>query len=133
MKLSIKSLGLLVALVFMSATMVMAGGATEKLLNKAQTAIKNASADDWFVRASWAKKCIAKGVNTDEVNKWIDKSLEIQENAYTLEVKGDYYAQNKMNDKAIKYYIKSMQASTPGDASYDQKKVQEKVMALRKG
>lgn len=133
MKMSIKSLGFLFAFVLLSTTMVMAGGATEKLLNKAQTAIKSASADDWFVRASWAKKCIAKGINTDQVNKWIDKSLEIQENAYTLEVKGDYYAQNKMTEKAIQYYIKSIQSSTPGDSSFDQKKVQEKVMALRKG
>lgn len=133
MKMSIKSLGFLFAFVLLSTTMVMAGGASEKLLNKAEAAIKNASGDDWFVRASWAKKCITKGINTEQVNKWIDKSLEIQENAYTLEVKGDYYAKNKMNKKAIKYYIMSMQSSISGDDSYDLQKVQEKVMALRKG
>ncbi|MGB0522648.1 MAG: hypothetical protein ACPGJS_06795 [Flammeovirgaceae bacterium] len=131
MKLSFKSLGFLMAFVLLSTTMVMAGGATEKLLLKAKTAISKASADDWYVRASWAKKCIAKGVNTKEVGQWIDKSLEIQENAYTLEVKGDYYAKNRMTDKAITYYIKSIQSNVKGDASYDPQAVQAKVLVLR--
>jgi hypothetical protein len=101
------------------------------MLDKARTAIENSNGEDWEVRASWAKKCIARGINTEEVSKWLDKSLSIQENAYNLEVKGDYYAENKMPEKAIASYIKSISAKLKGSDKYDIASVQAKIAQLK--
>lgn len=136
MKLSMKTLGFVFAFVLLSGTIAMAGkgkgGATEKFVLKAKTAIQKAGEGDWHAKASWAKKCIEKGITTDEVSKWIDQSLKLNETAYGLEVKGDFYAKSNMNDKAIEYYMKSLQTKEVGDFKFDVKVVQEKVMRLKK-
>jgi len=126
---SLKRLVFVLSFICLSTSLVMAGGST-KFLQKAKSAVETAGPDDWFVRAKWAKMCISKGINTPEVAKWINKSLEIQENAYTLEVKGDYYAKNKMKKEAMEYYIKSMRSTIKGDDSYDLQRVQLKVKEL---
>ncbi|MGB0523480.1 MAG: hypothetical protein ACPGJS_11005 [Flammeovirgaceae bacterium] len=136
MRLSMKTLSVLFAFVLLSSPMAFAGkgkgGATEKFVLKAKNAIKAAGEGDWHAQASWAKKCIEKGITTPEVNKWIEQSLKIQETAYTLEVKGDFYAKSNMKDKAIEYYMKSIQTKEVGDFTYSVKTVQEKIMKLKR-
>lgn len=80
----------------------------EKIVSKNREAIENAAPDDWYTLASCAKKCLDRNVNCKEVSTWIDKSLDIKETTYNLEVKGDYFVANKLNDEALKCYIKAM-------------------------
>ena len=131
MKTSIKSLALFFALFLMLGASTMAASG-DKFMSKAKDAVEKSSPDDWFARAQWASKCIERGINNDAVAEWLNKSLEIQENAYNLEIMGDYYAENKMPEKAIEFYIKSIKAEKVGDKGYNRQEVQKKIYSLKK-
>ena len=72
-----------------------------KSVIKARKAAENAAPDDWTTFAQSAALCIRKNTNMKEASQWIDKSLEIQETQYNLEVKGDYYKANKLIRKLL--------------------------------
>ncbi|ELR72819.1 hypothetical protein C900_00780 [Fulvivirga imtechensis AK7] len=80
----------------------------EKTIEKARATVTNAAPDDWEARAKAAHMCIKKNVNLTEAKGWLDTSLSIKESALGLEVAGDYYMVNKLYDKAIANYVKSM-------------------------
>lgn len=103
---------------------------SDKTTEKAREAVENASPDDWYTLANSAKKCIDKGVNLKEAAQWLDKSLAIKESAFNLKVKGDYYVQSKLPEKALEYYSKSIRVGKLEDPSYQDADTQEKILKL---
>lgn len=103
---------------------------TDKTTEEAREAVQNASPDDWYTLAKSAKKCIDKGVNLKEAAQWLDQSLAIKETAFNLKVKGDYYIQNKLPEKALEYYSKSIRVGKLDDPSYMDAETQEKILKL---
>jgi hypothetical protein len=103
-----------------------------KSVIKARKAAENAAPDDWTTFAQSAALCIRKNTNMKEASQWIDKSLEIQETQYNLEVKGDYYKANKLYKEAVSYYIKSIAAGRNANKNFDTSKLQNKILAIRK-
>ena len=75
---------------------------------KTRDAVENASPDDWYTLAISAEKCFKKKVNLKEASEWLDQSLEIAETPFNLELKGDYYNNNRLPDKALEYYVRTM-------------------------
>lgn len=104
----------------------------DKTTIKAQEAVNNASPDDWKTLAVNAEKCIKKNVNLKEASEWLDRSLEIKEDAYNLRVKGDYYYQNNLPEKALDYYIKSIRSGLANDINYVDTETQLKITEISK-
>jgi hypothetical protein len=104
-------------------------GRQEKIVSKNREAVENAAPDDWYTLAYSAKKCLEKNVNCKEVAVWIDKSLAIKETAYNLEVKGDYYVANKLNEEALKYYVKAVSLASENN-NFDTDDLQRKIAKL---
>ncbi|MEM8965175.1 MAG: hypothetical protein AAGE93_02080 [Bacteroidota bacterium] len=103
---------------------------TDKTTQRAREAVENASPDDWYTLAKAAEKCIAKKVNLKEAAEWLNKSLAIHESAFNLRVKGDYYVHNKLPEKALEYYSKSIRVGKLEDPSYMDADTQEKILTL---
>lgn len=99
----------------------------DKVTLKAREAVDKASPDDWYTYAKSAEKCLAKGVNLKEAAEWLDRSIEIKETAYNLELKGDYYRSNKLPDKALEYYVKSLKVGKKQDFDFDATAIQKKI------
>ena len=102
----------------------------EKVINKAREAVESASPDDWYTYAKAAKSCFAKKVNLKEAAEWIDQSIEIKETAFNLEIKGDYYAMNRLPRKALEYYTKAAQVGKSEDFNFDTSGLQKKIAKI---
>ncbi|KXX68188.1 hypothetical protein [Flammeovirga sp. SJP92] len=90
--------------------------------------VENASANDWAAYSKAAERCIQMQSNLSEAYVWIEKSIEIDENSATLEVKGDYLALNGLKDMAIETYNKAiLEGMSEGK---DIEKLQWKVLKL---
>jgi hypothetical protein len=124
---------LLVAL-FASATMANPGIRNEdkadKTTEKAREAVSKASPHDWFALAEAAEKCIARGVNLKQAGEWLDRSLEIKETSYNLNVKGDYFMANRLPEKALEYYVKSIAVGKEENTGFDVIPIQKKISAI---
>ena len=105
---------------------------TDKITQKAREAVADASPDDWYTLAESAKKCIDKGVNLKEAAVWLDQSIAIRETAYNLKLKGDYYLSNRLPERALEYYSKSIRVGKLTDPSYMDADTQDKIVALIK-
>nr|WKN38020.1 hypothetical protein K4G66_04770 [Tunicatimonas sp. TK19036] len=118
------------ALLLTISTGAFANNNTDKTTQRAREAVENAAPDDWYTLAKAAEKCIDKGVNLKEAAEWLNKSLAIHEAAYNLGIKGDYYVMNKLPEKALEYYSKSIRVGKMEDPSYMDAETQEKILAL---
>ncbi len=98
-----------------------------KTVKKARKAVEEAAPHDWQTYAEAASMCFKKSVNWEEALDWVEKSVEIRETAFNLEVMGDYYLKNKMPAKAIEYYIKSMDKARAIDVNSDLRSQQAKI------
>ncbi len=105
---------------------------TDKITQKAREAVADASPDDWYTLAESAKKCIDKGVNLKEAAVWLDQSIAIQETAFNLKLKGDYYLSNRLPERALEYYSKSIRVGKLTDPSYMDADTQDKIVKLVK-
>lgn len=103
----------------------------DRTTDKARAEVAKASADDWHTLAINAEKCFKKKVNLKEASEWLDRSLQIAETSFNLELKGDYYVMNNLEDKAIEYYVKAVNACKD-KSSLDVLKIQQKIKDIRK-
>jgi tetratricopeptide (TPR) repeat protein len=103
----------------------------DKATEKAQTMVNESAPDDWQTLAKAADLCIRKGTNLTQAKDWFEKSLAIKESSLGLEVAGDYYAKNKLYDKAINYYVKSMLKAKEKNISEDTSAVQSKIADVK--
>lgn len=104
----------------------------DKTTKKAREAVEAAAPDDWQTLAEAAEKCIRKGVNLKEAASWLDKSLEIKEDAYNLKVKAFYYEENNLPEKALKYYTKSYTMGKEENFYYEDEQTQRRIGELVK-
>ena len=115
------------ALAFVLVQGVTFAGSGPKTIEKARKAVESAAPDDWKTFADAASMCFDKSVNWDEALNWAKKSVDIRETAYNLEVLGDYYLKNNLPEKAIEYYIKSMDTARASDVEVDLGSQQAKI------
>lgn len=128
----IARLFVIVLVVSSTASASFASGRTDKITAKAREAVAEASPDDWYTLAQSAEKCMAEGVNLKEASEWLDQSLAIRETPYNLKLKGDYYASNRLPQRAIECYSKSIRVGLLADPSYTDMEAQKKIVALIK-
>jgi tetratricopeptide (TPR) repeat protein len=98
---------------------------------KARQAIEQAAPDDWYTYAQSAEKCLRKKVNLKEAKTWLERSIEIKETPYNLAIMGDYYSKNKLPEKALEYYVKSLRVGLEQDIAYKDVITHEKMMKAR--
>jgi hypothetical protein len=103
---------------------------TDKTTLKTRAAVSNASPNDWHTLAEAAERCIRKGVNMKEASQWLERSLEIKETAYNMSVKGDYYLANRLPQKALEFYAKSIELGKIEDPKYDPTPTQKKIASI---
>ena len=102
----------------------------DRTTEKTRDAVENASPHDWYTLAISAEKCFKKKVNLKEASEWLDQSLEIAKTPFNLELKGDYYNDNRIPDKALEYYIQAMNVMKENDGEADITKIQKKVSVI---
>jgi CRISPR/Cas system-associated protein Csm6 len=102
----------------------------DRTTDKARAEVAKASADDWQTLAANAEKCFRKKVNMKEASEWLDRSLQIAETRYNLELKGDYYSMNNLQDKAVEYYIKAINV-VPDKSASEVIAIQKKIAKIR--
>lgn len=102
-----------------------------KLVENAKKAVKKADATDWETLAQSAEICFIKKENIEEAVQWINKSLEIKETAYNLEVKGDYLKSIGKRREAKELYYNAILKSKEVDMQVNTSKLQEKLWELR--
>lgn len=122
----------LTLVVLISSSIVANAGVKEKTLEKARSAVKHASADDWETYARSASMLLEKNVSWEDAKKWLDKSLSIKEAAYNLEVMGDYYVLNNQLTKGLEYYVKSLGKIENTGSKIRAGKIQEKINLVNK-
>ncbi|MEL6560468.1 MAG: hypothetical protein AAFQ94_19920 [Bacteroidota bacterium] len=96
------------------------------VISKAREAVASAP-DNWYILASSAEACFENHTNLEEAKKWIDKSISLQKNKYTLQVMGDYYMESEQPKKALEYYVLSLQKAKEGESKTDVKAQQAKI------
>ena len=117
MKLAIRTL--VIALVAIAVqTSAFAFTPIDKTVAKARQAVETASPDDWHAYAQAAKLCIDKEVNMKEAAQWIKRSVEIRETPFNLKVLGDYYAANRLPERALEAYSKSIRVGKLQNEQY---------------
>ncbi len=119
-----------VALVMSVSVSSFAATHIDRTTEKARIAVENASPDDWYTLAKAAKQCLDKGVNMKEAAHWLDQSLAIQETEYNLTVKGDYYMQNRLPEKALECYSKSIRVAKLTNPDYLNQETQDKILLI---
>ena len=102
----------------------------DRTTEKTRDAVENASPHDWYTLAISAEKCFKKKVNLKEASEWLDQSLAIAKTPFNLELKGDYYNDNRIPDKALEYYLQAMNAMKENDGEADITKIQKKVSVI---
>lgn len=102
-----------------------------KEVEELRAAVEKAGESDWRVYSEAAKRCIELKTNLSEAYVWLNTALMIEENAYNMEIKGDYLALNGVKDMALEAYRKSMVMgmNTP---DFDIKRVQKKMLKVIK-
>ncbi|MEL7147733.1 MAG: hypothetical protein AAFO69_15265, partial [Bacteroidota bacterium] len=100
------------------------------VISKAKKAVAS-SPDDWYVLASSADVCLEQHANITEAKQWIQKSLEMEENAYTLEVMGDYYLESKQPVKAMEYYVLSLKKAREDQVELNPENQQAKIVKAK--
>ena len=104
--------------------------AEDRTTEKTRVAVENASPHDWYTLALSAEKCFKKKVNLKQASEWLDQSIEIAETPFNLELKGDYYIDNKLPDKAVEYYVRAMNTIKENDGEAEVTHLQKKLSKI---
>lgn len=131
MKKTTQLISLALAGMMLISTSTFAYGVKDKAVAKATAAVENAGPDDWKTMASQADFLIRKDAGLSSAKKWLDQSLEIKTDTYNLEVMGDYYLSSNLPEKAIHYYVKSIDQKRVGNQMADTSSIQLKVLSAK--
>lgn len=123
------TLATITAVVVLSSSTLFAN-VDDRTVEKTRDAVESSSPDDWYTLAVSAEKCFKKKVNLKEASKWLDQSLEIAETPFNLELKADYYVENKLPDKALEYYVRAMNTAKTHNGEADVTKIQKKIAKI---
>jgi len=127
------SKGVVLGLIFFASVSSVTWASTgeDRTTDKARAEVAKASSDDWQTLAANAEKCFRRKVNLKEASQWLDKSLEIAETRYNLELKGDYYNMNNLQDKAVDYYVKAIGIAQANRATTEVIALQQKIAKIK--
>src|SRR6478609_7373774 len=127
------SKGVVLGLIFFASVSSVAWASTgeDRTTDKARAEVAKASADDWQTLAANAEKCFRRKVNMREASEWLDKSLQITESRYNLELKGDYYNLNNLPEKAVDYYIKAIEVAQSSRSTSEVIEIQHKIAKIK--
>lgn len=132
MKSTTKLLTLAITAIFiLSSAGTSFAGVKERALEKARSAVDHAASDDWETYARSAQMVLKKNVSWEDAKMWLDKSLSIKEEAYNLEVMGDYYVLNNDSETGLKYYLKSLGKIEVTGSEIRAAKIQEKINLVK--
>jgi hypothetical protein len=106
------------------------GRVEDRTTEKTREAVENASPHDWYTLATSAEKCFKKKVNLKQASDWLDQSLAIAQTPFNLELKGDYFIDNKLPNRALDYYVRAMNAMKESDGKADITKLQKKISKI---
>jgi len=118
-----------IALILLCTTLIFAN-ADDRTTEKTRDAVENASPDDWYTLAISAEKCFKKKVNLKEASEWLDQSIEIAETPFNLELKADYFLDNRLPDKALEYYVRAMNTIKENHGEADVSHIQKKIAKI---
>lgn len=118
-----------VAIVMLSGSISLAN-VYDRTTEKTREAVENASPHDWYTLATSAEKCFKKNVNLKQAIDWLDQSLEIAETPYNLELKGDYFIDNRLPNRALEFYVRAMNSMKENDGQADITKLQKKISKI---
>lgn len=121
----------LVVVVMLMAAITFAHAA-DKTSEKAREAVESAEPNDWKTLAKSAEKCLKKKVNLEEANRWLKKSILIDENPYNLTLKGDYHLLKNEPVIASEYYLEAMRDLLEKDRMADVSSIQMKLYEAKK-
>jgi hypothetical protein len=99
----------------------------DRTTEKTREAVENASPHDWYTLAISAEKCFKKHVNLKQASEWLDQSIAIAETPFNLELKGDYFIDNKLPDKALEFYVRAMNVLKEKNGDADVRSIQKKI------
>jgi len=122
----------LALLVLVSQSMAFANGAEPDVIKKAREAVSS-SPNNWYILAQSAEACLDKHLNVTEAGEWIEKSLSLEKNSYTLEIMGDFYVESEQPKKAIGYFVKSLELtkkSISADSNRDERRAARASMKV---
>lgn len=122
---------LLTAATFAATALPSTTGNHSRAVKKAIETVEKAEAYDWKTLAECAEICFKKGENVSQALEWINRSIEINEDPYNLEIKGDYYESEGDKQEAMKYYYKAIVAGKAQNFWNDNDRLQEKIWDLR--
>ncbi|HZX75420.1 MAG TPA: hypothetical protein VFE57_13425 [Cyclobacteriaceae bacterium] len=127
------SKGVVLGLIVLASVSSVAWASTgeDRTTDKARAEVAKASADDWQTLAANAEKCFRRKVNMREASEWLDKSLQITESRYNLELKGDYYNLNNLPEKAVDYYIKAIEVAQSSRSTSEVIEIQHKIAKIK--
>lgn len=131
MKISSKILSVVVAVVVLFSTFSSTAGTKDKAVAKATEAVENGSPDDWKLLANQADYLIKRNASLGTAKEWIEKSISIKEDAYNLEIMGDYYVKSNLPKQAIGYYIQSMDMVKAGNPTENTQWLQDKIISSK--
>jgi len=126
---TIKALAATVAIVMLSGSITFAK-VEDRTTERTREAVENASPHDWYTLATSAEKCFKKKVNLKQATNWLDQSLEIAETPFNLELKGDYFIDNRLPNRALEFYVRAMNAMKENDGQADITKLQKKISKI---
>jgi len=124
-----KTFAAIMAFVVLSSSVTFAK-VDDRTTEKAREDVENASPDDWYTLAISAEKCFKKKVNLKQASEWLDQSIEIAETPFNLELKGDYYIDNRLPDRALEYYVRAMNTIKENDGDADVTHLQKKISKI---
>jgi len=102
----------------------------DRTTEKTREAVENASPHDWYTLAVSAEKCFKKKVNLKQASEWLDQSLDIAETPFNLELKGDYFIENRLPDRALEYYVRAMNVMKEKNGEADVSNIQKKISKI---
>lgn len=117
------------AFVLLSSTAILAK-VEDRTTEKTREAVENASPHDWYTLAVSAEKCFKKKVNKKQAYEWLEQSLAIAETPFNLELKGDYYNDNQLPDKALEFYVRAMNNIKENDGDGEVTHLQKKISKI---
>ncbi|RED94413.1 hypothetical protein [Marinoscillum furvescens] len=126
-----KMIGALALVGLLTFTATASSTGESKSVKKAKEAVEEAAGYDWKTLAESAQVCFKKDQNIDQAMIWIEKSIEIQEDPFNLEILADYYASKGENDLAMSTYVRAIDAGRAQNFWYDNSHLQAKIWELR--
>ncbi|MBR9998677.1 MAG: hypothetical protein KFF73_06890 [Cyclobacteriaceae bacterium] len=97
-------------------------------ISKHKERIENAAPDDWKTYADCANALVSKKIVTDEIIKWIDRSISIRETMYNRTVKGDYLVLKGAIRAGQAEYVRAIELAKQENRNEEISTIQWKIM-----